>query len=441
MRHCPRCGSNEVSGHPTPATPYNEEELGFRCDQCTFQETRALSEPDYDGWRARWETVKPMSYEELAAGVARRAAIDDQREREWNWPVEHDPPSWDAVSDRKTRAAKLEEHLAEKEYAYEIIEGSGSHYSYVKRLPQNTELFARILDDIESDEPRQAYADWIRTTADPRATDVADFVDCQLRVARALRDDPRSSIMLQHPDGLFENRDAVADWWHIPLQLEDVLRDTLTALLDEGLIADLRWHRGFVEHVTIKAQRFLEVADELFSLAPIRHLTITCARGLDHQDTGVWKALLASPHLSRIRSLRFPARNVDHPLAELNRLTDDDIELLAASTQVRGLRYLEFTDARALTIRAFAALARSENLPELSAVRHDLYRYEQLGNFGFASVGPHTQTLAPRPLEAYREALEKEHGRLPWLHVSEHYGSDTPDVEAVVEHPVRRARR
>jgi len=210
-------------------------------------------------------------------------------------------------------------------------------------------------------------------------------------------------------------------------------------LVDEGLIADLRWYRGFVEHVTVKAHRFLEIADELFSLAPIRHLTITCAKGLDHQDTGIWNALLASPHLARMRSLHFPARNVDHPLAELNRLTDADIELLASSSQVKGLRYLEFTDARALTIRAFEAIARSPNLPELSAVRHDLYRYEQMGDFGFARVGPHQQTLDRRPLDAWRVALEKTYGTLPWLHVAEHYGSETPDLEAVVEHPFKRA--
>jgi hypothetical protein len=105
---------------------------------------------------------------------------------------------------------------------------------------------------------------------------------------------------------------------------------------------------------------------------------------------------------------------------------------------VRGLRYLEFTDARALTRRAFEALARSPNLPELSAVRHELYRYEKLGNFGFAQVGPTQQTLDRRPLEAWRAELEAAHGSIPWLHVADHYGTETPDLEAVVEHPIRR---
>lgn len=440
MRHCPRCKSQNVSAHFTPATDTTAQEEGFMCADCSLTEARYVTDPDYQEWRARWQDVKPMTYEEVAASVARRAAIDDEREREWNWPVEYDPPSWDAVSDRKTRAAKLEEYLAEKEYSYEIIEGTGSRYVQLKRLPQNAELLARIVLDFESDEPRQAYADWIRTTDDPRATDVADFVDCQLRVARALRKDPRSPIVSEISDDLFEDRGSRPDWWHIPLRLERVLRDNLTAMLDEGLIADLRWYRGFVEHVTIKAQRFLEVADELFSLAPIRHLTITNAKGLRHDDLDMWKEFVASPHLARIRSLQFPARNLDHPLAELNRLTDEDIELLAASPHVRGLRYLEFTDARALTLRGFEALARSANLPELSAVRHDLYRYEQLGNFGFASVGPHEQTLARRPLLEYREELENKHGQLPWLHVAERYGSETPDVEAVVEHPAKQSQ-
>ncbi|HEY5948387.1 MAG TPA: hypothetical protein VIV40_22980, partial [Kofleriaceae bacterium] len=384
------------------------------CAACKLLEARYVTDADFREWKATWEDEKTMTYEEVAASVARRAEVDDQREREWTWPVEAEPPSYDAVSDRTKRAAKLAELFEDANYTRMTVGNDGLEYSYHKRLPQNPELFARVLAEVESDEPRQLYAKWMRTTDDARAPEAADFIDGQLSIARSLRDDPRADFTKQLPVRSFESPQSYPDWWRYPdgghRGLAGALSDNLEVLVDEGLIADLRWYRGFVEHVTVKAHRFVEIADELFEAAPIRHLTITCAKGLDHQDVGVWKALLASPHLARMRSLRFPARNVDHPLAELNRVTDSDIELLATSPHVKGLRYLEFTDARALTIRAFEALARSPKLPELSAVRHDLYRYEQLGNFGFASVGPHQQTAERSPLAGWRVALEKAHG-------------------------------
>src|SRR6188474_1207248 len=48
----------------------------------------------------------------------------------------------------------------------------------------------------------------------------------------------------------------------------------LDLLLSEGLIGEPMFFRGFVERVSARAHRFLEIADELFSLAPIRHLAL-----------------------------------------------------------------------------------------------------------------------------------------------------------------------
>jgi len=443
MRHCPRCKNTNVSAHFTHANDYAAQEEGFMCAACDLTESRYVTDADYKEWKARWQDVKEMTYEEVAASVAQRVADEDQREREWTWPTENDESSWDAVSDRTKREAKLAENFEDTNYTRTTIEGDELRFSHHKRLPQNPDLFARILAEVESDAPRQEYAAWMRTQSDPRAPDVADFIEYQLRTAQAYRRDPRATLPSPVPDRSFEDPQRVPDWWRYPFggthELGGALSDTLSALVDEGLIADLRWYRGFVEHVTVKAHRFLEIADELLSFAPIRYLTITFAKGLDHQDAGVWKALLASPHLARMRSLSFPVRNVDHPLAELNRLTDADIELLAASPQVKGVRALDLTDERALGIRAFDALARSPHLRELSMVKYELYGYGKLADFGFASVGPNVQTLDRRPLEAYRGELEKQHGPLPWLHVAENYGTETPDIEAVVEHPVKRA--
>lgn len=442
MRHCPRCKSANVSAHFTPASASTAQEEGFMCGACGLAETRYVNDADYNEWKPRWEDVSSMTYDELAASVSRRAAIADQREREWTWPLEHEPSSWQAVSDRARRAAKLEEHFEETNYTRTTTAGDQLAFSNHKRLPQNPSLFAEVLTHVENDEPRRQYATWLRTTDDPRAPDAADFIDLQLGIAKALRDNPRATTTSQIPDRVFEDPQRVADWWRYPVGgdrgLAGALSDNLAVLVEEGLVADLRWYRGFVEHVTVKGQRFLEIADELFSAAPIRHVTITFAKGLDHQDRGLWQSLLASPHLRRMRSLRFPVHHADHPVAELNRLTDDDLEALAGCAQLAGLRYLDLEDERHLTIRAFRALAASPHLGQLSAIEYKLHRYDQV-DFGFAKVGPHTKVFERRPLDAFRQELEAAHGPLPWLHPREHYGSDSPDLEAVVEHPIKRS--
>ncbi len=149
-------------------------------------------------------------------------------------------------------------------------------------------------------------------------------------------------------------------------------------------------------------------------------------------------ALLASPHLARIRSLRLPASYPENEHTELNRLTNDDIARLAVSPQLHGLRYLDLADQRRLDLGAFDALAASHHLTELSCVRFELDTYERPGTFTFATSGPRVLTHTARPLsELYASALEARHGRVAWLHPRDAYGTDSPDIEAVVEHPVR----
>jgi hypothetical protein len=286
----------------------------------------------------------------------------------------------------------------------------------------------------------------------------AEFIEWQLRLAESLRADPRSDIKDQLPDRVFSPREAGPDdlpdqpWWRyagvacdfgrVPGIGVTGLGESINILQREGLIDRTQYFRGFIEHVAIRAARFLEIADELYGLAPIRHLTLTYCKGLDHRDAGLWKALLESPHLDRIRSIRIPVRafGMDNEYTELNRLTDADVELLAASPHLRGLAYLDLEDADRLTVRAFDALAASPHLPALSFVRHDLHRYGRAASFTFGDFGKDVRELVDRPLARYAPELEARHGRIAWLHPVESYGTETPDLEAVVEHPVAAAR-
>jgi hypothetical protein len=282
----------------------------------------------------------------------------------------------------------------------------------------------------------------------------AEFIEWQLRLAESLRADPRADIKPQLPDGVFspreQSREHLPDqpWWRYPGYATDFTRDTglsdqglgesTNVLSKEGLIDNEFFVRGFVEHVAIKAHRFLEIADELYSLAPIRHLTLTYCKGFDHKDEGLWKALLESPHLDRIRSIKLPVRifGQDNRYTELNRLTDADIALLAESDHLRGLRYLNLDDQTRLTERAFEALAASTRLPALSFVGHDIHRYSAGIASPWGYLGSPTRELGDRPLHRYTPLIEAQHNRVAWLHPLEHYGTETPDLEAVVEHPV-----
>lgn len=445
MRRCPRCGNDNVSAHFGPASKWNAREEGYRCASCGLQESRYVTDSDYEEFLARWNEDRPtMTYAELARGVAHGNAIDEQRAREWTWPDEWPSGHWAAVSDREARARKLDEYWNETQYTHSTTRDGELRYSNHGRLPQNTELMQRILTSVDDEEPRLAYARWIATTDDPRAPEAASLIEWQVRIADALRRNPKQPITDELPPRLFDDPGRAIDWWHHPFDESNgvgaALADNLAILREEHLVADLRWYRGFVEHVAIKAHRFLEIADELYSLAPIRHLTITFAKGLDHTDEGVWRALLASPHLARIRSLRFLVHHIDHPKAELNRLTDADIEVLAASPMLKGLRYLDLEDNKRLRIGAFRALAASPHLRELSAVQLDEHYFEQLGVFTFGSVGPVERKLLRRHPPLYRRELEAEFGPLPWLHQLENYGTESPDLEAVVEHPFPRDR-
>ena len=137
----------------------------------------------------------------------------------------------------------------------------------------------------------------------PAAEFIAKYITFQLDRAALLR------------------RGEPATKWTDPPQAIGAEYDHLAALIQGHVIEDLCEYRGFVEHVAIRAERFLEIADELYEAAPIRHLTLTDCKGRKHNDVGIWRAVLDSPHLDRIHSLQFVARDSSYPLARFNLLS------------------------------------------------------------------------------------------------------------------------
>lgn len=448
---CPRCGSKSVTPHVEvlPAegeadryAPVRDE--GFRCGNCGLVESCLNNTDAIQAFRARWnQTTATISHRDLQEQVANHNEEEDRRARAWMWPSEKDD-----VHDRAWRTRTLSNHLRDERFNLLNYANGEVVFSKVRALPVNEALMHQIIAQPDDVDARRKLAHWLRSVDHPMAPLAATFIDAQLDLAAAYASDPTTNKRESLPEEAFSPRQQDATnlpdqpWWRYPTSSSDyaeALYDSLHVLSELGLVADRQYFRGFVEHVAIRASRFLEIADELFTLAPIRQLTLTYCKGPTHDDRGLLRGLLASPHLRRIRGLKLPARKYGQDkgeATELNRLDDDDIQLLAASQNLVGLRYLDLEDQRQLSPRAFDALASSHQLPQLSAVRCDIFQYGHPGSFSFGSTGTETRILLDRPLLGFTRELETKHGTIRWLHVAEHYGSEAPDVEAVIEHPM-----
>jgi uncharacterized protein (TIGR02996 family) len=117
-----------------------------------------------------------------------------------------------------------------------------------------------------------------------------------------------------------------------------------------ALVERFEFHRGFVELVALSAGAFLEYAESLYGLAPIRHLTVT-------KSGDALEALMQSPHLDRLRSLSVEGCG----------LTDRDMFVIAKSRQLRGLRWLSVAQNR-VTEAGAAALAESPYLENVAYI-------------------------------------------------------------------------
>jgi hypothetical protein len=166
------------------------------------------------------------------------------------------------------------------------------------------------------------------------------------------------------------------------------------------------FHRGFVEQIKIDARRFLDTAEELYNLAPIRKLSIT---GL----LPVIDRFFASPHLDRIVSL----------YVEYQHIGDAGVKLIAESPHLKKLALLGLC-GNDVTLTGVETLAASHSLPSLKQV-------EFTGNpAGVVSEIVSNDILSPEVVfaagseEAYR--IEQIYGRKTWLHTVEDHGLRIP---------------
>jgi uncharacterized protein (TIGR02996 family) len=163
-----------------------------------------------------------------------------------------------------------------------------------------------ILECPEDDAPRLIYADWLDEQDEPAR---AELIRLQCALAAGAFQGPAL--------GRAQARER---------ELLALFGEEWAALL-RGLVRAYEFRRGFVERVRLDAAGLLRDGEEVFRLAPVRHLELFVPRSRAEEvadcpllgrlhaldlsysagDRAGLAALLASPHLAELRGLRLRA--------------------------------------------------------------------------------------------------------------------------------------
>lgn len=224
--------------------------------------------------------------------------------------------------------------------------------------PDEAALLQAVLESPEDDGVRLIYADWLEERGDPRG----EFIRLQCHLA------------------------------HLPADHEDrkTLAERETTLLTEfgfawrqrlpPILRCQPFVRGFVEQASMGTSDFLVHAEQIFSLAPIRHLHVKYL-WYDGQDFGKF---VASPYLARLCTLDLsgvramdgdvnlladsPHLNLRTLILKENLIGDSGARRLAVCSRLATLTNLDLTHNE-ITVAGALALATS---PYLANARIDL---------------------------------------------------------------------
>lgn len=228
-----------------------------------------------------------------------------------------------------------------------------------------------VIDDPDDDAPRLAYADWCAQQSDPLTQARAELIRAQVEFARG----GAPSLFIHKISSLVESHGTA---WAAPIA---------------PYVRDYWFLGGFVEHVELSAQQFLDHGAELYELAPIRHIDLVDVREVD-------ETLFASPLFAQVRSLRIDRLG----------LYDIHLQLLAASPHIGELRWLSGTGNN-FNHNGYTALAKSTTLSKLAFVEFDSNPVDPVEQLFYDGAEIVAAQMPPAG-----EALEQRFGRLAWLH-------------------------
>jgi uncharacterized protein (TIGR02996 family) len=186
-----------------------------------------------------------------------------------------------------------------------------------RRGPEERALIQAVLDHLDDDAPRLAYADWLNNHGDS----LGEFARVSIMSERMDPADPRKAALDDRWSELLE-RDA--EKWFAPLA-EIGLRPEIMGNFYPAL-----WllPYGLIENIEIdKPSVLLERFDHLFAAAPVLHRIQFEYSPLDT------RVIAASPHMAQVTSI---------DLSSLD-LTIDDFRALVASPYLVRLKELDFS--------------------------------------------------------------------------------------------------
>lgn len=245
------------------------------------------------------------------------------------------------------------------------------------------DLVRAVIESPWSIDARVAFAGWGVENHDPQG----ELTWLQLSEARERRSGTYQAAARAATAASALIKQHYAAW------VRDVLR-----------VANSPWFaRGFVESVSVDAPTFLERADELFALAPIRDIQLVDAAA----DI---EAIAASPHLARLGSLHFYNRS------GASALGDAGLRTLLASPYLSRISLLYLSGNQITSVGVEALASQWQKMPNLIDVG--------LGNNPVENPKESTPT-DPTTLDMvhtditlppFGEQLEATYGTLPWLH-------------------------
>ncbi|TMQ04641.1 MAG: TIGR02996 domain-containing protein [Deltaproteobacteria bacterium] len=257
------------------------------------------------------------------------------------------------------------------------------------------QLYDAVVAAPHDDAPRLAMADYLDRQGDPWGT----FIRAQLALTRALHSGARDEAS-RYRDEAEQLRRQHGNAWTNGV---------------DALVSLCKFNRGFVEKVTVDAQRYVERADELIRRAPFRHLVLSEVGDL----SGV---ILQNPRLSQLVSLYIGNTSGQHPIGDVGLIA------IAASPYLRGLKVLEVS-SQDIGLPGLEALCASKALPSLVDVNLVGNRFENpieqySEDWATGSIVPESVRLPPLGHE-----LEKKFGDLPWLHAASRLQNVPPATE------------
>jgi uncharacterized protein (TIGR02996 family) len=273
-------------------------------------------------------------------------------------------------------------------------------------------LMQAILAEPEDEGPRLVYADWLEENGGPQEQARAEFIRVQVELAKTPENTPRHKELSAREKALWKAHKA--EW----------LKDLPPHLRKR----DLRFHRGFLEELSLPPKTWAKHGEKLFGRHPVHRLRLSGS-----VDRHVAGALAVIPYLARVRVVDLSGCQLVQPLKTLQILFNTpflsglnslvlracglgtrEVGVLVGSPVLARLRALDLAD-NAIGPGGAEALAGSDKVVKLKELA---LANNPLGESGAKALAasPHLRGLTRLDLrgvglgEGAKSALRKRFG-------------------------------